>query len=1210
MDIQSRLLDIKRWLTVAGFSMLLSVGTAQAAINVANAPLFLTVSVLPAMIMAVDDSGSMDSEILVRSNDGALWWHTTDESFTGRDMDDQSQPGVINFNKTGGANGTWKKYVYLFPNGTGQSSGKRKYGDSNNDHYAVPPLGAYAFARSPEYNYSYFNPANTYVPWPDLGGQVFEDSDPENAKTDPILGSDTLNLTELRESSNDNYKFRMHPGMVIPAGTRYRDWNDSTWKTTLTDVVFTDSDVEQDKDGRSVAISYFPATFYLREDTDLAADFGYDSDKARLNGSTGDDAVIDGTAPDGTDMIRYEIKEENFVTQDAYRAAIQNFANWFTYYRKRHIAVRGAIGTAFEDIEGFRVGAYKINSRPSSATNLKIRNLSLPDDRNEFFEEIYTEFWGGGGTPNREAVNHMRSQFARTDANAPIAEACQMNFGLLFTDGYANTWTSAGVNNKDGGMGSPFADSMFNTMADIAAELYLENPRSDLTEGQVPTPTQCSLASPPASLDCNDNLHVNLFALTMGAPGTIFKVDEQATLDPFNNQPSWPTKFSDRNPVHVDDLWHATLNSRGLLVDVNVPSELGDRFGEILSAIAARLNISATAAAASTASLQTETQLYRAGFRSTDWTGTLHSYALNSDGSVGNVLWDAEEQLRDKLDTGSRNLFTFDGASGVSLEWSELSSDQQDALNRSVSDSTTDNLGEERLDWLTGSESDSASFRSRSDYEEERLLGDIVNSHPHFQSTSHFASSRPDMLYVGANDGMLHGFNAETGEELFGYVPSELLNPESGSETFAPINQLMEPDYVDQHRYFVDGSPTVIDIKLDGSWKTVLIGAMGAGGRTVFALDVTDPENFSADDILWEFSDDDLGEGVSQPAIMELMNEKYGVVFGNGYNSDSETAILFILNIKDGSVIQKIDTGEGGSGNSNGLSPALGSDWSDSDGVVRQIYAGDLLGNLWRFDVSSTNPKNWSRDILFYAQDPDENPQPITARPQIAIDSDYKPMILFGTGSYFRTDDRSSTQVQSIYGIKDDEEFELERDDLLEQTIVSQSDQSFTDSDTGDEFSYSIREVSDNAITSESGWYLDLIYDDDAQGERVISPASFPSGRDRTRVRFSTLIPDDDPCGTGRSGYVMDIQIGSGAQNEMVVFDLNRDRAFDDEDTFTPVGQDEAALVSGVGYGAGEPITVVVDSPLDLLYSGGNDDTPLHGRGDSSNGRQSWQQLR
>jgi type IV pilus assembly protein PilY1 len=1172
-------------------------GVAQAALIIANGPLFLTVGVLPAMIMAVDDSGSMDSEVLMRSNDGALWWHTGDQAFSGRNMSDGIAAGAINFNRAGGANATWKKFVYLFPNGTGQTSGKRAYGDSTDDHYAVPPIGAFAFARSPFYNSSYFNPANTYQPWPDLGGYTFTDSTPTSAKTDPTRGTATLNLTALRENYGDNEVFRMLPGMTLPTGIRYRD--NGSWITAAADVAITAD--------AGVAISYFPATFYLPATTDLPASFGYAPAKARINGVTGASAVIDGLAPDGSAMIRYEIKSANFQTTAAYDSAIQNFANWFTYYRKRHIAVRGAIGSAFNDIQGFRIGTYRINSLPGSATDLTIRDLSVPAERTAFFQEVYHDFIGSGGTPNREAVNHMRTQFARTDANAPIQEACQMNFGLLFTDGYANNWTGAGVGNKDGTMGSPFADSVSNTMADIAAALYLNNPRTGLTTGLVPTPNGCLVASPSLQLDCNANLHANLFALTMGTPGTIFKVDAAATLDPFAHPPTWPASFSDRNPVHVDDLWHATLNSRGVLVDVSVPSELGDRFGEILEAIAARLDTSATAAAASTATLQNGTLLYRAGFRSIDWTGMLTARALDANGLVGNLVWDAESALRANANT--RNLLTFNGTSGVILAYANLSSAQQAALNRRVSDGAVDNLASQRIAWLHGSESAHASFRSRSGQGEIRLLGDIVNSNPQFVSKTYFASSRPDMLYVGSNDGMLHAFNAETGAEVFAYLPKELLLPASG-DAFARVNRLMQPEYLDNHRYFVDGTPTIFNFKDGTVWKTYLVGTMGAGGRTVFALDVTDPASVSASKVLWEFSDADLGDGVSQPAIMKMRNGDLAAVFGNGYNSAGEKAVLFIVNLKTGALIKKIDTGVGDATTSNGLAAAVGSDWTESDGVIRRIYAGDLLGNLWRFDVSSTNANQWNnagnRTVLFQARDADEVAQPITTRPQVAI-ADGDPMILFGTGSYFRAGDRSSTQIQSLYGIKDAGADHLLRADLLEQTIIWQGSQTFTNSETGEANSYELREVSDNLLTTENGWHLDLAYNGSATGERVISPAAFPSGMNRERVRFSTMIPDDDLCGTGRAGYLMDLLIASGGRADDSVFDLNWDRKFDADDA-VPVTDDDPRPVSGVSFGSGEGVTVVTDGNIDLIYIG--DDGPLRGLGDERAGRQSWQQLR
>uniref|UniRef100_UPI0025E8886B hypothetical protein n=1 Tax=Thiocapsa sp. TaxID=2024551 RepID=UPI0025E8886B len=249
---------------------LIGAGPGRADIDIATAPLFVMPPVIPALMLAIDDSGSMDSEVLMRANDGALWWNTKNRSFTGLNMNDHSETGAINFNRAGDANNDWKKFVYLFPNGTGLTSGRRAYSDSTHDHYAVPPIPPFAFSRSPEFNLAYFDPARLYAPWPSQGGYTFTDADPAAASTDPTRGSQTYTLTAVSERRDSNEVFRMFPGMVIPAGTRYRDWDDSKWKTASNDRPIEIADMPNPDDltngvyrgeGRGVPISFYPATF-------------------------------------------------------------------------------------------------------------------------------------------------------------------------------------------------------------------------------------------------------------------------------------------------------------------------------------------------------------------------------------------------------------------------------------------------------------------------------------------------------------------------------------------------------------------------------------------------------------------------------------------------------------------------------------------------------------------------------------------------------------------------------------------------------------------------------------------------------------------------------------------------------------------------------------------------------------------------------------
>jgi len=425
----------------------------------------------------------------------------------------------------------------------------------------------------------------------------------------------------------------------------------------------------------------------------------------------------------------------------------------------------------------------------------------------------------------------------------------------------------------------------------------------------------------------------------------------------------------------------------------------------------------------------------------------------------------------------------------------------------------------------------------------------------------------------------------------------------------------MSQDY--DHRYFLDGTPAVGDAYFNDQWQTVLVGTMGVGGRTVFALDVTDPENFSANDVLWEFTDPDLGYGVSQPLITRMNNGDWVAIFGNGYNSDNHRAVLYIVRLRDGNLLAKIDTGEGNAANPNGMAAPIATDWPDMNLETAYVYAGDLQGNLWRFDLTSTNTNQWdhhnNRDILFTARDANNNRQPITVRPSLAADPDNNDfvVVLFGTGSYFRSQDSilDDPQTQTLYGIHDRPTTNWSvngRNQLLEQTIDWQGEVTVNGND------WTVRETSDKPIDLNNyrGWYMDLIYQGVNYGERVIAEATFPSsGGTPDRVRFTTLVPDNDPCGSGREGFLMDLVIISGARYNESVFDLSSDGVIDENDE---VG---GRIISGVQFGSGERITSLRgDGNIDYLYPGDPESAggkPLGGLGSNVPvGRQGWRQIR
>ncbi|NAW33270.1 pilus assembly protein [Halomonas alimentaria] len=609
------------------------------------------------------------------------------------------------------------------------------------------------------------------------------------------------------------------------------------------------------------------------------------------------------------------------------------------------------------------------------------------------------------------------------------------------------------------------------------------------------------------------------------------------------------------------------------------PQELDAALERIFDNIISSTRETATAVAVASSFLQDGSRAYLSAFRSEDWSGELQSYSLNSDASYGELVWDAEAKLR-STNPDNRNIFSSSDEGPISLVFENLSEIQQEALDRNWQDQQ-DDLGTARINWLRGSDHDQ--LRNRSHPGGRRLLGDIVHSTPiiatqRYQGYSSLPgdegndylgfikslSERPDMLYVGANDGMLHAFDTEDGEELFAYMPSELLAPEQPGGP-ARISALMEPDY--SHRFLLDGETTVGDAYLENGWRTIALGSMGAGGRTVFALDVTDPEGFTDSDVLWEFTHEDLGRGVSRPSIARLSDGTWAAIFGNGYNAGDRTAKLFVVNLESGDLINLIETEEVGS---DGLATPTVTDWPNLDLNASRAYAGDLQGNMWRFDLSSENPENWSANKLFQAVR-NGTSQPITARPLLAPNPGQQGeiVVMFGTGSYFRVEDAvggSASQIQSLYAVHDTTPGQSVggRGQLEEQTIEWEGSVSVT-LDGGGTQSYNAREVSRNIVNdSQQGWYLDLAYST-PEGERVIStPTLSGSGK---KVRFASMLPNDDPCLPGREGWLNVLDIHPDGSNPAPVFDLNRDGYVDDRDN--PMKGDDTIVIDSVAWGDG-----------------------------------------
>lgn len=1224
--LPQRLHHLQHKVILVGFALsFCSAAVVAAPLDIAQSPLYLGGQVKPNIMMVIDDSGSMDSEVLLPTNDGALWWNTTNSSFVGLDSDNAASPGTINFNQAGTADNTWKKYVYLFPNGTG--TGNRVYSDSNNDHYAVPPTIPYAWVRSPDYNGMYYNPTATYAPWISDGASTYSDITPSAATSDPKKGGATIDLTTDLASSTANWVFRMHTNMVIPKGTYYQDTS-NTWVTAATDIVLNTA--------RNVPIQYFPSTYYLKTDSGSYTTKNFIGTCNSPNAAhyvdlalyPGDftSADVQALGPDGACLKRYEIKSGNtFPTGRSYTDELQNFANWFSYYRKRHLSLRAGAGNSFDSMVGFRVGGFPINNRTLNGM------WDFDTERNSFYQWMYGVV-GSGGTPNREALK-AAGDIYNTNTNV-ITHSCQQNFTLLFTDGYSNVYTGAGVGNADGDNGSPYADNDENTIADIAMYFYENTLRSALNESNVPVSQACESASPAPWLDCNSDLHMVTFGITLGAKGHIFGNTHFNVEDAYTTPPAWATPSITRNPVQVDDLYHAAVNGRGEMLNAGNAQQLETALTSALSNILGRGISSAAAIATNSTRLDTGSYIYQARFNSADWSGQLLAYKVDTDGSVGAAEWDAADQIPEH---GSRNIFTHNGTSGVEFTWGNLTSTQRSVLG------ADDTIQQNVVSYLRGShvleQRNGGAFRNRNS-----RLGDIVNSDPWYVSNGNFGynvlpdpegdayvvfrnttayKNRPPMLYLGANDGMLHGFDATTGSERFAYVPRGIIT--------SSLATLADPNYA--HKYFVDGPPRAGDAYINRGgttkWTTVLVGSTGAGGRSVFALDVTNPGSFSANNVMWEFGYADancstgvtacreIGTTIGQPAIVRMRNGKWAAIFGNGYNSASGKAMLFIVNLETGTLIKAIDTGVGNTTTPNGLATPLVVD-VESDRMADYVYAGDLYGNMWKFDITSTHATNFNGlDVaykLHQALDVDGNPQPITAKPAAGRHPESGLMVYFGTGKYFETGDnvidavQANRKVHTFYGLWDNGSLIGARtSNLLQQSIV------YEDTMTFDGYTHGVRVVSNNDIGSYKGWYIDLISPPPAnlgrQGEMVVATPLLW----RDRVIFVTIIPDPDPCSFGGTSWLMEVDPLGGGRLDFSVFDLNKDGLFDDGEYVTlPDGTE--VPVSGRRSDEGLIKTPGVISADDVAYkytsgSSGKIEV-IKNKTAGGGGRQSWQQLR
>lgn len=1164
---------------------LFSVLAAQGQGVLAQAPLNTQIQVEPAFIMAVDDSNSMTFERIFPGGDGRMRWNNSNSSF----FDNNG-----NFHDVGtgcSSSNTADCYLYLFPHDGYNSS--YSYGR------AIPPLDAFGFARSPRYNASYFDPGLTYEPWKNADGSLWPNAAITAARADPRNPSSygdsfksaydvVYDLTSNRAQTDE--RFSMLSGMSIPdlsgTGVRYRrrnsnnnDWTDSNWQ----------SGARSFNGNRLVAFDYFPATYYLPANE--PAPQGYRPGDAYR-------PVIQDACGPGCNLRRYQIKPGNYLTTEDYNREIQNFANWFQYHRSRLLAMVGALTHAMADVNNMRVGYFTINDR------VTVNMRDLPADRSQLYSSFFQLQAGalvgkGGGTPSRDAVVHLGQQFERSGAGAPIKYSCQRNGGMLFTDGFTNSSNKvSGFGNVDQNLGAPFADNFSNTIADIAAAFYLDASEggrvplrtgSGFPAGQVPVPEACNTADPDPRLNCQKNLHMNFYGVTLGAKGNVFDVNQAATEDPFSTYPDWnaggdPTGSD--GAATIDEIWHATINSRGDFVNARTPADITDAMRRVLAAVAAGASTSGSVAL--TGERIGDGSLYVVPSyvvrnEGTDWHSTLTAVkvSLNDDREVvEEEIWEASARLPTASARGNRVWFGRSGgverfnAANSNISWSLLCSNAGMAICTGAQASALGATLTEAVDYLLGDTSrevrNGGKLRDRG-----TRLGDIVNSTPVVSSPRddygyrwlpgaygssyvdylEAKGSRNTMVYVGANDGMLHAFDSgmradgsmaspsgNNGQEVFAYIPERVVG-HLGNLLF-PHNPDDQNNQKFQHRYYVDGPIVVSDAYYDGGWHTVLVGTTGAGGRSVFSLDVSNPGSFSAGDRLWEINDThptdsvrrNIGHVLGRPLIVPVKTSagtvRWKAIFGNGYSSVDNKAVLFVVDVDNPANIHMIEAIESGAtsppqGMDNGLGNIIAVDrWGGDDldlrvrdGFVDTVYGADQRGALWKFDLralTGSGIKTSSIDTpLFvtqeYTDDGQKYRQPILGGLTAVASYGGRLQIIFGTGSFSFVGDAADRARQSIYAVLDKEDGStVPLGDLHERRILSSAN--------------GARTIEGGPVPFGSGgWYINL-----PAGERVVGYPSILSGA----VLVPTYTPRDDAgdgCSTSGLNWLFGLDARTGA---------------------------------------------------------------------------------
>ena len=841
---------------------------------------------------------------------------------------------------------------------------------------------------------------------------------------------------------------------------------------------------------------------------------------------------------------------------------------------------------------------------------------------------------------------------------------------------------------------APYQDSNSNTLADVAMHYWITPLRGSTDIYEVPTNT-----ADPAFWQ-----HMTTFTMGLGFTPTGISPTGTTVSQIFSwangsgssiSNFGWPTP-SANSIYNIADLAHAALNGHGGFYSATSPQTFSSGLSDALRRASSRVGTGASLAANST-QLNNGTVAYQANYYTAKWKGDLKSLSIDTtSGAISTTPnWTAAKILNSSATVtttstgsistyGSRKIVTYNPSAASGSQFVSFAdvpaSGSTAAAPPALSTAELNALGSNAtaqmnmVSYLRGDntleQKNSGNFRNR-----DTPLGDIVDSQPVFSGspnanefenqtftgTDSFiswavgttntdgspapsaASTRTPLVFVAANDGMLHAFNANTGAEVYAYLPgavitsnlANLSDPNYGSSTAVP------------HQYYNDGELTIADAYLPSltqingsSWHTILVGTTGRGlAKAVYALDITDPANIKP---LWERSAGDgqansgyIGQMIGKPVIAKVQDANNGtdwqVLIGNGYNSAQGTAALLEFELDNGTLsVHSAGTGGNTSTSGNGLAAPVA--WMDNpaNGISMEAYAGDLLGNVWSFPLDNlTTTGHGSNATSSYAADlssagslifstpldASSNPQPITAGMLAGRDpSSGNVWLFFGTGQYLGAGDLGNKQVESWYGViaqtSDNSIPALpgKVSQLVQRSIIYEQagNASATPPTLGARV---VSTASAGDMAGKRGWYMNLkqpvvdsngnVTSYNSQGERMVTPNQFQGNLLLGTTRIPVVT---DICNPSGSGWVMAVNPFTGDNPTGAFFTGNGTGG-------TVTIGNKTVPVAGVGFSSLPNNPIFVGSDMLMSFDNGTTSNIKTSGSTAGTTRVSWQEI-